>query len=140
MVRPALDAVICGHIGSICRNECPAKPDLRRCLTAMHAPDTGPGKRVTGAGPRTGSRKALVTHPGGSPVRQRRTPGSVRGARGNPRPYRDRNPKHSPSRSRAALLRHAGQRPQGGLTQTNQPPAIPGRFILLRELVEEAKD
>src|SRR4249920_1787030 len=36
---------------------------------------------------------------------------------------------HTAGRSRGALLRHAGTPSNGSLTQTNQPPANPGRFI-----------
>src|SRR5712691_9274 len=51
---------------------------------AKHAPGAGPGKRVTGAGARTVSRKALPSNTRGrSRMRETRSSGSVRGASGN---------------------------------------------------------
>jgi hypothetical protein len=59
---------------------------------AAHAPDPEPGKRAPEAGACTRSclwASSLVTQ-GGSPVRELRPPGSVRGASRNGCPYRDR--------------------------------------------------
>ena len=63
-----------------------------------HAPDTGPGWRVATTGtisvrncmgcPNPERRSGITRDR--SPVRESRTPGSVRGARSNARPYRDR--------------------------------------------------
>ena len=61
--------------------------DQGECGPAKHAPDSEPGKRVTGAGSHTASNRRLRTR-GGSRMRESRTYGSVRGARGNSRPYR----------------------------------------------------
>jgi hypothetical protein len=66
--------------------------DQREHSRAIHAPDTEPGKRVPGA--RMCARScpwasSLVTQ-GGSPVRESRSPGSVRGVLSNGHPYRDR--------------------------------------------------
>src|SRR5208283_2340396 len=57
---------------------------------AKRVPDTGPGRRVTGAGAHTASRNASpsITR-GGSRMRESRPYGSVRGALSNERPYRD---------------------------------------------------
>src|SRR5262249_19908075 len=60
---------------------------------AKHAPDTEPGAPVTRAGARTASRKTRVSPSytqGGSRMPELGTYGSGRGARGNSRPYRDR--------------------------------------------------
>jgi hypothetical protein len=55
--------------------------------SAAHAPGSGPGKRVPAAGPRTANLPSNTQ--GGSRMRECRTYGSVRGAPGNGRPYRD---------------------------------------------------
>src|SRR5215475_159778 len=57
------------------------------CEPAKHAPDTVPETRVTGAGAHTASSPSHTQ--GGSRVREFRSHGSVRGAAGNSRPYRD---------------------------------------------------
>jgi hypothetical protein len=59
--------------------------------SAEQGPDTAPGCPVTGARPRTaGSGRCWhVMSRGRSPVRECRTPGSVRGVPGNWHPYRD---------------------------------------------------
>src|SRR5882672_3102266 len=41
---------------------------------------------------------------------------------------------HPAGRGRGALLRHVGPTSYGGVTQTKQPPANPGRFIAPLEL------
>ena len=66
---------------------------------ATHVPDSEPEKRVPEA--RLGTRScswasSLVTR-GGSPVRELRPPGSVRGVPSNGHPYRDRVPLINPS-------------------------------------------
>ncbi len=53
---------------------------------SKHAPDSEPGKRVTGAGAHTASSPSLTQ--GGSRVREFCTHGSGRGAVSNDRPYR----------------------------------------------------
>lgn len=69
-----------------------------------HAPGTGPGKRVTGGGADTASCMARPAatrhHPREEPGALARTPGSARGDRGNPVPYRDLDPtlKHAPAK------------------------------------------
>src|SRR5215203_1958907 len=55
--------------------------------TGPHAPGSGPGKRVPGAGPRTAGSPSDTQ--GGSRMRESRPSGSVRGALGNERSYRD---------------------------------------------------
>src|SRR5260370_27096315 len=66
---------------------------------AIHVPDTAPGKRVPEA--RLCTRSCLwvssLTTRGGSPVRESRPPGSVRGASSNGCPYRDKAPDPWPS-------------------------------------------
>src|SRR5258708_10297045 len=66
------------------------------CEAAKQAPDSEPGKRVTGAGAHTASvtKNALPSHTqGGSRMPELGPYGSVRGALSNERPYRDlRNP------------------------------------------------
>src|SRR5258708_9023623 len=59
---------------------------------ATHVPDTAPGKRVPEARlwTRSCSWDSSLTTRGGSPVRESRPPGSVRGASSNGCPYRDR--------------------------------------------------
>jgi hypothetical protein len=60
---------------------------------ATHVPDTAPGKRVPEAQLCTNKLPvgfvSLITQ-GGSPVRESRPPGSVRGAPSNGCPYRER--------------------------------------------------
>ena len=59
---------------------------------SKHAPDSEPGKRVTGAGAHTASvtKNALPSHTqGGSRMPELGPYGSVRGALSNERPYRD---------------------------------------------------
>ena len=58
---------------------------------AKHAPGTGPGSRVPGAGTRTTGRSSGLPSntQGGSRMRESRTYGSVRGALRNERPYRE---------------------------------------------------
>jgi len=69
--------------------------DRGECEPAKHVPDAEPGKRDPGAGAHTAncegkaSGSPLSTR-GGSRMRESRTYGSVRGARGDSRPYRDR--------------------------------------------------
>src|SRR5260221_7005902 len=59
---------------------------------ATHVPDTAPDKRVPEARlcTRSCSGNSSLTTRGGSPVRESRPPGSVRGASSNGCPYRDR--------------------------------------------------
>src|SRR5260370_6792729 len=59
---------------------------------ATHVPDTAPGKRVPEARlcARSCSWVSSLTTRGGSPVRESRPPGSVRGASSNGCPYRDK--------------------------------------------------
>src|SRR5215467_6696642 len=62
------------------------------CEPAKHGPGTEPGHRVTDAGAHTVSRKISVSPSstqGGSRMPELGPYGSVRGARGNSRPYRD---------------------------------------------------
>jgi hypothetical protein len=57
---------------------------------AKHAPDTEPGARVTGARARTASSNACpLDTRGGSRMPELGLYGSVRGAAGNSRPYRE---------------------------------------------------
>src|SRR5260221_3656430 len=60
---------------------------------ATHVPDTAPDKRVPEARlcTRSCSWNSSLTTRGGSPVRESRPPGSLRGASSNGRPYRDRH-------------------------------------------------
>jgi hypothetical protein len=59
---------------------------------AIHVPDTAPGKRVPEARlcTRSCSWDSPLTTQGGSPVRESRTPGSVRGVLSNEHSYRDK--------------------------------------------------
>src|SRR6201987_2310913 len=75
--------------GAIRRGASGAKDgDQGKCGSAKHAPGSVPGKCVTGAGTHTAS--FAVKYPRWEPYASRCTSGSVRGARGNSRPYRDR--------------------------------------------------
>ena len=57
---------------------------------AKHAPNSGSGKRVTGAGSHAEGRQALPSNTqGGSRMRESRMSGFVRGAHSNMCPYRD---------------------------------------------------
>src|SRR5467141_4965775 len=64
------------------------------CESAKHGPGTVPGDRVTGAGAHTEFRENITTRRyitrGGSRVPELGSHGSVRGAQGNSRPYRER--------------------------------------------------
>jgi|SRR5580692_9804404 hypothetical protein len=63
------------------------------CEPAKHGPGTVPGNRVTGAGAHTEFCENITVAPshtrGGSRMPELGSYGSVRGARGNSRPYRE---------------------------------------------------
>src|ERR1700680_4640159 len=62
--------------------------DLGECAPTKHAPDSEPGKAWHRTLARLRHRIAVDTR-GGSRMRESRTYGSGRGARGNSRPYRE---------------------------------------------------